>query len=208
METYNKATIIKKLQDSPHILFTTHILRQYSEIKSPATLHRLVNDLLTSNILGKLERGKYYINDTRVDDFTKANIFYTPSYISFESALNHHGVLSQFPYETTSATPKKSKSKVIGDKLYSYTRIKKSLFWGYTKQGNYLIAEPEKALLDQLYLNSKGLKGQSIDEYDYERLSLSRFWQYSKLFPQTVKFKKLLIQVKLELKNPNHYDVI
>ncbi len=208
METYNKAIIIKKLQDSPHILFTTHILRQYTDLKSPATLHRLVNDLVASKILGKLERGKYYINDTRVDDFTKATIFYTPSYISFESALNHHGILSQFPYETTSATPKKSKSKVIGDKLYSYTRIKKSLFWGYVKEGNYLIAEPEKALLDQLYLNSKGLKGQSIDEYDYERLSLSRFWQYSKLFPQTIKFKKLLSQVKLELNNPHHYDVI
>ena len=51
------------------------ILRQYTDLKSPATLHRLVNDLVASKILGKLERGKYYINDTRVDDFTKATIF-------------------------------------------------------------------------------------------------------------------------------------
>jgi len=208
METYNKAIIIKKLQETPYILITIRILREYTGIKSAATLHRLVNDLVRSEILGKLERGKYYLNDARMDDYVKANIFYAPSYVSFESALNHHGILSQFPYETTSATPKKSKSKVIGDKLYSYTHIKKSLFWGYMKQGNYLIAEPEKALLDQLYLHSKGLKGESIDEYDYERLDLPKFWAYSKSFPQTTKFKKLLSQLKLELNNPHHYDVV
>lgn len=208
METYNKATIIKKLQDSPYILVTTRILREYTGVQSVSTLHRLIGDLVQSEILGKLERGKYYVNDTRVDDFTKANIFYSPSYVSFETALNHHGILSQFPYETTSATPKKSKSKVVSDKLYSYTQIKKSLFWGYFKQGNYLIAEPEKALLDQLYLHAKGLKGQSIDEYDYEHLDMRKFWQYAKLFPQTAKLKKLLKQVKLELNNPHHYDVI
>ena len=207
METYNKATIIKKIQDSPYILITAHILKEYTGIESISTLHRLANDLVKSEILGKLERGKYYINDMRVDDFTKANIFYSPSYISFETALNHHGVLSQFPYETTSATPKKSKSKIVDEKLYSYTQIKKSLFWGYMKQGNYLIAEPEKALLDQLYLHAKGLKGQSIDEYDYERLDMHKFWEYAKSFPQTSKFKSLLQKVRLELSNPHHYDV-
>jgi len=208
MEAYNKAVIIKRLQDSPYILITARILREFSGIESDSTLHRLVNDLVHSEILGKLERGKYYLDDARISDFTKANIFYSPSYISFESALNHHGVLSQFPYETTSATPKKSRSKIVGDKLYSYTQIKKSLFWGYTKQGNYLIAEPEKALLDQLYLHAKGLKGQSIDEYDYERLNMGIFWKYAKLFPQTTKFKILLKKIKLELANPHHYDVI
>lgn len=208
METYNKAIIIKKIQDSPHALITTRILRDCSGIKSPSTLHRLANGLVSSGILGKLERGKYFLDDQRISDFVKANIFYSPSYVSFESALNHHGILSQFPHETTSATPKKSKSKIVGDKLYSYTKIKKSLFWGYLKQGNYLIAEPEKALLDQLYLHAKGLKGESIDEYDYERLNMSVFWKYAKLFPQTTNFKTLLNKIKLERSNPNHHDII
>ena len=196
METYNKTKIIKRLQDSPHILITPRILKEYTGIISESTLHRLIRDLVESNILGKLERGKYFLNDDRIDDFVKANILFSPSYISFETALNHHGILSQFPYETTSATPKKSKSKKIDEKIYSYAHIKKSLFWGYIKQGNYLIAEPEKALLDQLYLNSKGIKGQSVDEYDYENLDMKKFWKYAKAFPQTTKFMTLLRKLR------------
>ncbi|PIY80174.1 MAG: hypothetical protein COY80_04360 [Candidatus Pacebacteria bacterium CG_4_10_14_0_8_um_filter_42_14] len=196
METYNKTKIIKRLQDSPHILITPRILKEYAGIVSESTLYRLILDLVESDILGKLERGKYFLNDDRVDDFVKANILFSPSYISFETALNHHGILSQFPYETTSATPKKSKTKKIDGKVYSYVHIKKSFYWGYIKQGNYLIAEPEKALLDQLYLSSKGIKGQAIDEYDYETLDMKKFWKYAKAFPQTAKFKSLLERLK------------
>ena len=36
--------------------------------------------------------------------------------------------------------------------------ISKNLFWGYIKEDNYLIADREKALADQLYLASKGIK--------------------------------------------------
>lgn len=208
METYNKANIIKKIQDASYILITTRILRDLTGINSVATLHRLINDLVKSEILGKLERGKYYVNDSRIVDLNKANIFYSPSYVSFETALNQHGILSQIPYEITSATPKKSKSKTIDNILYTYTHIKKSLFWGYSKHGSYLIAEPEKALLDQLYLHSKGLKGQSIDEYDYERLNLTKLWQYAKQFPQTSKFKLQITNLKVALKDPHHYDVV
>ncbi|MDA1079234.1 MAG: hypothetical protein O2840_00925 [bacterium] len=199
METYNVANIIKKLQDSSHILITPQILREYTGIISKATLHRLIADLVTNEILTKLERGKYHLNDRRVTDFIRANILYSPSYISFETALNHHGILSQFPYESTSATPKKSKSKHVDEKLYSYVHIKKSLFWGYAKVDGALLAEPEKALLDQLYISSKGLKGHSIDEYDYEQLNLKKFWQYAKSFPQTAKFQKLLQEVQYAL---------
>ncbi|NCN82806.1 MAG: hypothetical protein GW947_02455 [Candidatus Pacebacteria bacterium] len=155
METYNTAKIIKILQDSPYILITPRILKELTGINSESTLYRLLTDLVQNKILGKLERGKYVLSDDRVNDFVTANILYSPSYISFETALNHHGILSQFPYETTSATPKKSRSKQIDGKLYSYVHIKKSLFWGYSKQDKYLIAEPEKALLDQLYICSK-----------------------------------------------------
>jgi len=196
METYNTAKIIKILQDSPQILITPQILREYTGVNSESTLYRLITDLVTNEILCKLERGKYYLNDDRVDDFVRANILYSPSYISFETALNHYSILSQFPYESTSATPKKSKSKQLDGKLYSYVHIKKSLFWGYSKEGNSLLAEPEKALLDQLYIYSKGLKGHSIDEYDYEQLNVKKFWKYAKSFPQTTGFQKLLEKVK------------
>ena len=78
METYNKAKIIKKLQNSPYILITPRILKDYVGIVSERTLYRLIFDLANSEILGKLERGKYFLSNTKVDDFVKANIVYPP----------------------------------------------------------------------------------------------------------------------------------
>ncbi len=199
METYNKTIIIKKIQDSPLLLITLNSLQQITGIKSALTLKRLAQDLVAGNILNRLERNKYIINDGRMFDFTIANLLYSPSYVSFETALNHYGILSQFPYETTSATPKKSKEKIINQKAYSFTHLKKTLFWGYVKQENYLIAEPEKALLDQLYLYSKGLKGVSLDEYDYARLDQTKLFRHSAHFPQSPQWASLVSQLKKRL---------
>ncbi|MDZ7586247.1 MAG: hypothetical protein U0946_00710 [Patescibacteria group bacterium] len=196
METYSKTAIIKKIQDSPLLLVTLNSLHQLTGIQSALTLKRLAQDLVTGNILNRLERNKYIINDGRMFDFTIANLLYSPSYVSFETALNHYGILSQFPYETTSATPKKSKQKIINQKAYSFTHLKKTLFWGYVKQDNYLIAEPEKALLDQLYLYSKGLKSISLDEYDYARLDQTKLFRLADYFPQSSSWITLISKLK------------
>ena len=53
---------------------------------------------------------------------------------------------------------------------FIYRHLKSELFWGYrevkTDTGRYLIAEPEKALLDYLYLNLSKINSDS----DFENL--------------------------------------
>ena len=155
---------------------------------SDDTFYLYIRKLIRLHILEKLERGIYIIKDRPPHEYNIANILHAPSYISFETALNFYGILSQFPYEITSATVGKSIQKTIHDTMYSYAHIQPSLFFGYQKKDGHLIAEPEKALLDQLYFAARGLRQFPIDEYDLSRIDTSRFSSYLSRVPKTKQF--------------------
>ena len=86
-----------------------------------------------------------------------ASILYTPSYISLESAMSHYGFIPEAVFTLTSVTTRTTRKveNVFG--VFSYRKIHSRLFFGYVPievpGGKYLLAEPEKALLDYLYLN-------------------------------------------------------
>ena len=192
MERYNLAIITKKIYNSGFSLFTLKALRDVLEIKKEGTLFSVINKLLKANILIKLERGKYLLKDAEVNDFTFANFIYQPSYVSFESALNFHGILSQFSYDISSATTKKTAGKIFQDKAFIYTQIKKDLFWGYEKNEGFIIAFPEKALLDQLYITGKGYRKINLEEYDLSRINITRLKEYLNKYSKTRQFKSNL----------------
>lgn len=188
MKTYNLAEISKKIYQSKLYLFTTKTLLDLCEVKKLSSAFKVLSRLQKENIIEKIERNKYKLADTDIDSFSLANFLYQPSYVSFESALNFYGILSQFPYDITSATPKISRKKTYNNTVYSYSQIKKELFFGYEKNNNRLIALPEKALLDQIYLASKGYKSLNLEEYDFSCLKKARLKKYLRLFPLTKQF--------------------
>ncbi|MEI6237967.1 MAG: hypothetical protein WCP15_00340 [bacterium] len=174
----NKVKITEALLQSDIGIINIEALRNILGIREKKTPFVLINSLVMNGILKRLEVGKYIIVSKNPSKFLVANFLYEPSYISFESALNFHGILSQFPVEITSATVKKTKSKEIDGNLYDYSRINKDLFWGYEKKEGFLIALPEKALLDQIYLSINGKKRIDIDEYDLSNIDKKRLNEY------------------------------
>ena len=104
------------------------------------------------------------------DDFIMATQLIEPSYISLGSALLFHGITKQIQKDIECVTAKNSlKFKKLG---IVYHKIPAQLFFGFKKHAKgksyAMIAEPEKALLDGLYLNifsEKDLKelSQKID---------------------------------------------
>jgi len=79
-----------------------------------------------------------------------------PSYVSLYSALSQYGVVAEIPhvlYGVTSGPPARYKTS-IGD--FSLHHLPSRLIWGYESRregrASYLIAEPEKAFLDLVYL--------------------------------------------------------
>ncbi len=182
MET--SSSVVKQIYQSKLDLLTTKTLRDMLGSNVPqATFFSMLARLTRQNVLQKLERDKYILVGGRVHDFRIANFLYEPSYVSLEAALNFHGVLSQFPYEIASMTTRKPVTKTVDEKTFRYARIKNLLFWGYEPIQGFLIAQPEKALLDLLYLMSKGLAIVHTDELDASKLDKTRFMLYAKKFP-------------------------
>lgn len=187
--------LTKKIYESSIQLFTLKTLREHLDIDQSSSLYKIVNRLLESHVLVKIERNKYGLKKYSDSEFTLANFIYEPSYVSFESALSFYGILSQFPYEITSATLNQTRSKEFNDKKFGYYHFKKSLYWGYVKEDNYLIAEREKALTDQLYLASKGIKKIHLEEYDLSLINVIKIKSYISRYPQTTQFKKSAINL-------------
>ena len=191
INTYNLSKITKKIIESGFILFNTKTLKDIFEIDKPASFSAVLKRIVANKILLRLEKDKYVINDKPVKTFNLANLLYESSYLSFETALNFYGILSQFPYEITSATIRKTISKTALGGEYRYTHLKPELFFGYVKLDGFLIATPEKALLDQIYLSLKGWKKINIDEYDFSIIKKNRLKEYYAKYPKINQTQKM-----------------
>lgn len=196
MESYNLAAITKRIIDSRLNFYTTKTLKDIIGAKKESTFYNIIRRLIRADVLSAIEKGKYMLSSTSPHDFQIANFIYTPSYISFESALNFYGILSQFPYEVTSATSAKSKQKKTFNKIYSFVHIDKQLFWGYEKSGGFLIATPEKALVDQLYLSAKGLKRFGIEEYNLSHIDNKKLKMMIAKIPKSRQFDSFVLRLK------------
>jgi predicted transcriptional regulator of viral defense system len=108
----------------------------------------------------KRRRELYTLPDQPASDLEIANRLYRPSYVSFEYALAYHHLIPESVYAVTSATVRTSRHFEALGKVFTYRRIKPSVFTGYRSErvgGRVvLIAEPEKALVDTRYFASLG----------------------------------------------------
>ncbi|MCG2690165.1 hypothetical protein L6252_02700 [Candidatus Parcubacteria bacterium] len=171
MASLNQTTIIQKLNAQGLRFFTTTDFKKFFDIKQDNTASKMLERLIKKGILKKLSAGRYLFVLLGADDFQIANFLYSPSYISLESALCFYGMLSQFPYQITSISRKKTKTITCLNKEFNYSHIKQSLFFGYQKEKGFLIASPEKALLDYLYFCSKGLGNFEKDDFNLAKIN-------------------------------------
>jgi predicted transcriptional regulator of viral defense system len=125
-------------------------------------VYRLKNDLYTLND-----------NDRKIglSRIFVANYLYSPSYVSLEYALFHHGFIPETVHEVTSVSTAKTTSFKNHFGVFGYSTVKKELYFGFTREKDengmtVLTASPEKALLDFIYLRYCRRKGQgSIEEF-------------------------------------------
>lgn len=164
MDTISTNKAIQILHQKNVSLFNINDVRKIFGIKKDNTLYKFLQRLEKKNIIKRIRKGQYLFSLKEVSDFEIANFLVTPSYISLESALSFYGILSQFPYTITSITSKKSKKIIYQDKEYEFVHLDSKYFSGFTKKEKFLIASPEKALLDELYFMAKKLRKISLEE--------------------------------------------
>jgi len=192
MVSYKSLEFIDILKKEGLPVVDISLLKKLTGLKNSQSLASFIKSLEKAGVLEKAERSKYLVTSNLGNDFLIANLLYKPSYVSLATALNVCGMLSQMPVEITSITTKRKKEKKVNGKLFVYHKISKKLFWGFEKKGRALIAVPEKALLDNFYFKTKGIRGIEIDDLDLTIIKKGLFKDYTGKFPQTKKFKKLV----------------
>lgn len=195
MSSISAVAISQKFKEL-NLKFITPALLSSLLNQNSNTLYKTLQRLEKYQILTRINQGKYLVAGADISEFTLANFLIQPSYISLESALTYYGILPQFTYTITSVTTQKSQPIVSQNWEFEYSKISSRFFWGYAKQKDGLIASPEKACLDYLYLASKGLKNSAIDEWDLSRLNKTKFSLYARKI-NFAPLQKLLITQKL-----------
>jgi len=127
------------------------------------------------------KRGVYLFAEKHLDPFDIAHHLYTPSYLSFETAMSRYSIIPEVVYATISATTKPTREFVFNGVGYLYRTIKKSAYTGYIREGDHFIAEPEKALADYLYFVA--IENYTLnDRLDLRNVKKDLALQYCKLF--------------------------
>jgi len=160
---------------------------RFSHHKSPK---KKIFDLKKKGYLQQIKRGQYFNLKSKFIATTPyevvANSLYFPSYVSMEWALQFYGLIMDRVVTVTSVTLQRSKNFKTPYAPFFYQHLSKNRYpLGYVSKLNnageaFLIARPEKALMDYVNIKAKDfvIKSDSdIQEFLEEdlRLDLQEF---------------------------------
>lgn len=179
---------IKKLKKP---IFTTYELTVISG-KSQSSVVQSLKFLEREGVVVKIYRGIWAEKDITISAYEVIPYLFQKHrvYVSFISALHLYGIIEQIPQVITLASTQHTRQIKTKLATFQVHRIEPSFFCGfswYKDKGSFLIAEPEKALVDCLYLSSR---------------KKNQFRFFPELyFPKTFNFKKAFDWAK-KIKEP------
>ncbi len=185
-------------------VFTTHELTAISG-KSASTVVHSLRRLVKQGLLVKIYRGVWAEPGPRAISPFEIIPYLFPRqrvYVSFITALHLHGIVEQIPQVITLASTAHTNMLRTQAGVFSVHQISPALFDGfdwYKGEGNFLIAEPEKALVDSLYLSSRKKKQfGSFPELDFPpEFSFKKAERWGKRIPE--KNIRLFVLEKLKV---------
>jgi predicted transcriptional regulator of viral defense system len=153
----------------------------------PSGVRRQLSRFTASGRLIQLRRGLYALappfQKGKPHPFLVANRIVRASYVSRQSALAYHGLIPEHVPVVTSVTTSRPGRWENSLGMFEYRHIKTDFFYGYGTfelgdEQAALVATPEKALLDLLYLQPasdshqylKELRLQNLERLDLDEL--------------------------------------
>lgn len=199
------------------LISSTHIFHICKETK---TLKVQLSQWQKKGFIIKLKRGLYILNenDRKIEPsrIFLANALYSPSYVSTTYAFGYYDLIPERVEDVTSITTKKTAKFTNHFGTFIYQHLKTNLFFGFKeiKDENGFpvhIAEPEKAMLDFIYLNLQDFKGKKKDifslSYRFQNLNIlkkKKLMDFARRYENKALIevvKNLLSFIKLEEQN-------
>jgi predicted transcriptional regulator of viral defense system len=156
------------------------------------TVWQALSRLADRSLVSRVAKGIYtnrLVRDSAPQDFIK--LLRPNSYVSLESALSHWGLSTQSSIALTCVTTGKPKEYRTPEFTIIFRTISKRLYWGFiekqTRYSKYPIAEPEKALLDWIYLTLQAGLKPSLDEIEFKSIDKQKLAKYAVKYPGTVR---------------------
>lgn len=162
---------LQTLQASGKKVFSSADLQKILQVEDPNYSHVQAVRLVKEGVIERVRRGWYVLSSNRPSDFELANVLLAPSYVSLHSALNFYGILIQTPQEVTSVTTGLAKKIEAGGKHFSYAHLDQKYYGDYERTDGFLIATPEKALVDAMFFVALGRASLSIEELNLQSVN-------------------------------------
>lgn len=126
---------------------------------------QLIKRALGAGEIVRIHRGLYCLAERylrqKLDPLVLAQRVHGPSYISFETALSHHGCIPEAVYTITSASMDRAREFDTPLGRFSFTRVPQKTFYAAVDRvendrgGSFLLASPLKALGDYVYVHKR-----------------------------------------------------
>lgn len=154
-----------------------HDIFDYHTLTETLLIYRKPRDkftkLLESGAIVRIKKGLYtFGEDFRKEPISReylANLIYGPSYVSLDYALSYHGLIPERVDLVTSVTMNRSKEFHTPFGEFSYRMLTNNRYstGAVLEQAgkvSFLIASPEKALIDKVWTD-KRFHGTSLSDY-------------------------------------------
>lgn len=199
----NRLNVEEKLKLLGMFIVTPREFRDVFGV-SQKTASIFISRNIKSGLFVKLRSNFYALKDSNSSLYVIANRLYQPSYISLEKALSYYGIIPETVHGITSITTKSTREFTTPRGIFSYQKIKKSAFRGYSASrfdGDVvLFANREKALADYLYFVD--LKKISLnDRLELKTVNKKKLIQFVKIFERP-SLLKLVERVYVEQRKP------
>lgn len=144
---------LAQVYKSNKTVFNTKDLALIWHEGSMNNLKSKINYYVQKGDLIALRKG-IFAKDEDYDRNELAVSIYSPSYISFETALRYHGMIFQH-YESIFAASYLKREINCGEQTIIYRKLKDSVLYNkeaLIEKNGYMIASKERAFLDMIYL--------------------------------------------------------
>ena len=146
--------VLEVILSSPRTVFNVQSLRMLTECEDSQKLTKSLHYYVKEGKIRNPRRGIY--TKATFDEKAMACSLFRPAYVSLEYVLQRSGIVFQYD-DTVTCVSYLNRNVEIDDKAYQFRIINPELWIGMDgieQQDNILIASPERAFLDMIYLSA------------------------------------------------------